>query len=357
MKSLAYILLLEFLVCMTACGLVGTSSPSDEYTLIPLGNQSEVHTVPFESLQTSDPFILADAETRTYYLVCSGGIMWKSHDLNEWTGPSAFIKVDTLSWIGKNPWIWAPQLHHYKGKYYCFVTFTNPELIVDTVPNRYKVQRRTTQILVSDKAEGPYRPFMAQDFFPENWSVLDGTFWVENETPFMVFGHGWMQIVDGKINFVQLSADLSQTVGESSCMFRASEAPWSRDMQEIGELTFGMMLDGHAADGPFLFRTGTGKLGMLWSGWGEKRCAQGVAYSQSGTLEGPWLQMKEPLVPDNSGHAMLFHTFEGKQLMLLHHQSLEVRNPGPRRPLLLEVDTSGDQLKILKRYMPASSGK
>lgn len=355
MKYLAYILILGVLSCWIACGPVEKTSFSQDYVLIPWKNQVEVHTIPFDSLQTSDPFIFADRETQMYYLVCSGGTMWKSRNLSEWTGPYAFLEVDTLSWIGKNPWIWAPQLHQYKDKYYCFVTFTNPELIVDTVPDRYKVQRRATKILVSEKVDGPYRPLTEQEYFPKKWSVNDGTLWVENETPYMVFGHGWMQTVDGQINFVQLSSDLSQTVGEFSRMFQASEASWSRDMQEIGELTFGMMLDGHAADGPFLFRTGTGKLGMLWSGWGEKRCAQGVAYSQSGSLSGPWLQVKEPLVADNSGHAMLFHTFDGKQLMLLHHQSLDMRNPGPRRPLLLEVDTSGDELKILRRYEPSSN--
>ena len=306
MKFLAYILMLGILVSWGACGPMETKSSVREYTLIPYGNKEEIRTFSFDSLQTSDPFIFADKTTQLYYLVCSGGTMWKSRNLSEWTGPYAFLEVDTLSWIGKNPWIWSPQVHQYKGKYYCFVTFTNPELIVDTVPERYKVQRRTTKILVSEKVDGPYRPLTEQEYFPEEWSVLDGTLWVENETPYMVFGHGWMQTIDGKINFIQLSSDLSQAIGEPSCLFQASEASWSRDMQEIGELTFGMMLDGHAADGPFLFRTGTGKLGMLWSGWGEKRCTQGVAYSQSGSLFGPWLQIEEPLVADNSGHAMLF---------------------------------------------------
>lgn len=53
-------------------------------------------------------------------------------------------------------------------------------------------------------------------------------------------------------------------------------------MKSIGELTFGMALEGYVADGPFLFRTGTGRLGMLWSSWSNSRCAQGVAYSGVG---------------------------------------------------------------------------
>ena len=38
--------------------------------------------------------------------------------------------------------IWVAELHHYGGNYYyCFATFTNPKIIVDTVPLRYHVQR------------------------------------------------------------------------------------------------------------------------------------------------------------------------------------------------------------------------
>ena len=113
-----------------------------------------------------------------------------------------------------------------------------------------------------------------------------------------------------------------------------------------------MALGGYVADGPFLFRTGTGRLGMLWSSWSNSRCAQGVAYSESGKLAGPWVQCNAPLIPNNSGHGMLFRTFDGKLLMCLHHQSLDSENPGPRRPTLFEVDISGDEIKILGKYHP-----
>ena len=40
--------------------------------------------------------------------------------------------------------------------------------------------------------------------------------------------------------------------------------------------------------GPYLFRTGTGRLGMIWTSWIYNVYTQGVAYSESGTLDGPW---------------------------------------------------------------------
>ena len=47
-------------------------------------------------------------------------------------------------------------------------------------------------------------------------------------------------------------------------------------MNSIGEATFGMKMPGWVTDGRQMFRTRTGRLGMLSSSWGEHRYAQGV---------------------------------------------------------------------------------
>ena len=49
---------------------------------------------------------------------------------------------------------------------------------------------------------------------------------------------------------------------------------------------------------------------------------------------------------------MMFRTFEGKLLMSLHSSSPDPNNPGPRKPMLLSVDDSGDKIKIVGRYNP-----
>ena len=81
---------------------------------------------------------------------------------------------------------------------------------------------------------------------------------------------------------------------------------------------------------------------------GEHRYAQGIAYSSSGTIKGPWVQEKEAFKGDNSGHGMLFTTFEGKRLYVVHH----AEENGPRKPELYEVDDSGDKLCWGKRWSP-----
>lgn len=78
---------------------------------------------------------------------------------------------------------------------------------------------------------------------------------------------------------------------------------------------------------------------------------KGVAYSKSGTLDGPWVQEKEPVTPSNYGHGMLFRTLDGKLLMSIHsHKNIYGRYL--RVPHLFEMDLSGDKLVVGKPYIP-----
>lgn len=309
-----------------------------------------VRTMHIDSIRMSDPFILADPITRMYYMTGTGGSVWKSHDLKMWEGPYRVIEIDTNSWMGNRPSIWAAELHFYKGHYYYFATFTNRSIIVDSIPGRFNIQRRASHVLRSDSPMGPYRPMKDNIYLPEDQSTLDGTLWVEDGIPYMIYCHEWLQIVDGTMDAIPLSADLSEPAGEIFTLFKASEGPWSREMLSIGELTYGLELEGQVTDGPFLFRTQTGRLGMLWSSWGDRRYAQGVAYSATGNLSGPWTHEPEPINPENCGHGMMFRTFEGKLLMCLHQASSDP--PGPRKPVLLEVSDCGDKIGITGRYHP-----
>ena len=113
--------------------------------------------VPTDSILLSDPCILADSASHTYYMTGTGGAMWTSTNLQTWNGPWWVVETDSTSWMGKRPQIWAAELHQYKGKYYYFATFTNDRTTIDYVaPNR--IPRRACHVLVSDRPEGPYRP-------------------------------------------------------------------------------------------------------------------------------------------------------------------------------------------------------
>ena len=301
--------------------------------------------IPLDSIGLSDPHILADTKTKMYYMTGTGGMLWKSKDLKTWEGPYKVAQTDPNSWMGPRPMIWAAEIHSYKGKYYYFATFTNRAVKIDTVQGNV-IERRACHVLVSDKPDGPYVPMKDPTYLPANMPTLDGTLWVENGKPYMVFCHEWLQNGNGTMEKIELKPDLSGTIAPSKLLFRAKDSPWNRGKDDDGK-------EGphKVTDGPYLFKTGTGRLGMIWTSWIHDVYTQGVAYSKSGTLDGPWIHEKEPITPPNFGHGMLFHTLEGKHLMSIHsHKNVNGRYI--RVPHLFEVDTSGNKLVVGKPYKP-----
>lgn len=298
--------------------------------------------VPLDSIILSDPFVLADAATKTYYMTGTGGMMWKSKDLKLWNGPYRVAETNPESWMGPRPMIWAAELHQYKGKYYYFATFTNQAVSIGNVKGN-NIERRASHILVSDKPDGPYRPMADETYLPATMPTLDGTFWVDTDgKPYMIYCWEWLQNWDGTIDKIELKPDLSGSVGEGKILFHASDSPWSRERDDCGNDTFNKV-----TDGPFLFKTSTGRLGMLWTSWVYDVYTQGVAYSESGTLNGPWIQMEKPITPPNYGHGMIFQDFEGNYLLSCHSHS-KVNGRTVRIPRFFKVSLEGNELKVIE---------
>jgi arabinan endo-1,5-alpha-L-arabinosidase len=71
----------------------------------------------------------------------------------------------------------------------------------------------------------------------------------------------------------QLKDDLSETVGEPVHLFDGSDAPWNRKSPQYHCFV---------TDGPYLFRSKSGKLFIIWSSFGTRGYTTGVAVSGSG---------------------------------------------------------------------------
>lgn len=299
--------------------------------------------IPLDAIVLSDPCVLADESTGAYYMTGTGGRMWKSRDLRSWSGPYTVAHTDSTSWMGSRPAIWAAELHKYNDRYYYFATFTNHDVIVGEYKGN-KLERRASHVLVSDRPDGPYVPMSDPTYLPEDYLTLDGTFWVDrNGKPYMVYCGEWLQYWNGTIEKIELKKDLSGSVGKGKVLFRASASPWS--LERMGD----RIQFNRVTDGPWLFKTGTGRLGMLWTSWVLGDYTQGVAYSRSGTLDGPWIQEKKPVTPSNFGHGMIFRTFDG-QTLLSAHSHKEVNGRYIRVPAFFKVDLSGDRMKVIGLY-------
>jgi len=203
---------------------------------------------------------------------------------------------------------------------------------------------RGTQIFVSEGPEGPFKPFADRPTTPEDLMTLDGTLFVEEGVPWMVYCHEWIQVTDGTFEAIRLKDDLSAAVGEPILLFRASEAPWITPWEAKPEDP----PRNFVSDGPFFYRTKTSRLLMLWSSWLEDgQYAETVAYSLSGRLIGPWRQA-EPLLTDNSGHGMIFTAFDGRLMLVVHRPTMSPQS----RARLHELEDTGDGLRI-KTSSPA----
>jgi hypothetical protein len=310
-------------------------------------NRFEIRkNVPLDSIWLSDPYIIADKPTNMYYMTGTGGLLWKSKNLKFWDGPYQVTQTDPNSWMGARPMIWAAEIHPYKGKYYYFATFTNQAEHIDTVEGT-AIERRASHILMSDKPDGPYVPMADPTYLPANKPTLDGTFWIDKDgKPYMIYCYEWLQNLNGTIEKIELKPDLSGSVGNGQLLFRASDSPWSREKDKNGNDR-----PNKVTDGPFVFQTASGRLGMIWTSWIYDVYTQGVVYSESGTLNGPWIQEEEPITPPNFGHGMLFYTLDGKLLMSVHSHK-EVNDRYMRVPHLFEASLSGNKLVIGKPYIP-----
>lgn len=270
-----------------------------------------------------DPFVLPDGGT--YYLyeakAWAGGIgvnVRRSKDLEHWTESEPVLKLPPDI---KNTAVWAPEVHKYAGAYWIFATLTfdpiktgdeaapcylkqiDPMLAEGFSGDVPHLRPRGVWVFRSDRPDGPFTPVKTGPVTPEEWMCLDGTLWVEDGVPWMIFCHEWCQTGNGRMMAAPMSPDLKSFTAKPIELFRAACLPGA----------------GHVTDGPFLVQSEAAGLRMIWSNFLEDSgyCVL-QCKSQSGKIAGPWTEQK-PLYSRDGGHGMLFKRFDG-QLMLSIHQ-------------------------------------
>jgi beta-xylosidase len=293
-----------------------------------------------------DPWIVADAPSHSYYLFSSndpamtgdrrlGTMVYRSRDLKHWTRPKLAFVMPTGAWMKGGAW--APEVHQWRGRWYLFTTFDNPDM---PLPGKgpMPTYRRGTVLAVADQVAGPYRVVRdGEPIAPKDRMTLDGSLYVSRAgKPWLVYSHEWFQTIDGTIEAMPLTDDLA-AAGAPQTLFHASEAPWAvGQKQPNGTSVF-------VTDGPELYRSRTGALLMLWSSYDAKGYVEGQARSRSGEITGPWEQLG-PLVKRDSGHGMLFRAFDGRLMMILHRpfkfalgKLYEMRDDGDRLSVVREA--------------------
>ena len=246
-----------------------------------------------------DPFILP--YEGVYYLYASNYvhdfIVYTSRDLENWTQPVKVTNLPGDFWATKD--FWAPEVHFYRGSFYLFATMYSEH------------RNRGTQIFKSASPIGPFVPISDGPATPADWMCLDGTLFVEDGKPYMVFCHEWVQAGDGEVNAIPLTDDLRAPAGEPRLLFHASDAKWCQVKHHSSGVS------GCVTDGPFLWRTADGTLLCLWASFSEGGYTEGVAVSDNGEIDGKFTQV-EPLFMDDGGHGMVFRALDGQLYLTLH---------------------------------------
>lgn len=272
-----------------------------------------------------DPFVLP-YEGKYYMYGTPGQFAWEgvggfwcfvSEDLENWSEPIHCFPIPEGFWGTKN--FWAPEVHVYKDKFYMFATFAA------------EGHPRCCQIMVADEPTGPFTIHSAP-ITPGHWWSLDGTLYVEDGKPYMVFCHEHVQIGTGTVCAIELTEDLKAPVGEPFLLFDAN-APWV--VNDDQRCVAGKPI--RVTDGPFLWKNGD-KLSMIWSTFSNKNYAEGVVVSESGKIAGPWKHLDKPMFDKDGGHGMIFETFEGELMFTMHKPN----NSPNERPHFAKIKPTAD---------------
>lgn len=271
-----------------------------------------------------DPFILP-WEGKYYLYGSRVGVPYENHawgdqtgfdvyvstDLEDWSEPTAVFEKNDDFWAERD--FWAPEVHHYKGKFVLFASFFAAG------------KCRGTQILTSDSPMGPFVPVSDGPATPRDWECLDGTLHVDkNGQPHIVFCHEWAQIGDGTVCEIQLSEDLSRPVSEPRLLWKASDY---KDVKSvIGEGNF-------VTDGPFMVRKSDEELYCIWSTFNENGYAELICKSDNGDIDGNWSLCEKPLSSEDGGHGMIFKDFEGNYHFIMHKPNLSTTE----RPVITDL--------------------
>ena len=309
-------------------------------------NPNGMLTLP--NMPLHDPFMVADKATKTYYLFTSnqgrlsgtqglGTMAYTSKDLKNWTRPKAVFILPQGTWA--NGGAWAPEVHQWKGKWYLFTTFHNEAWPIggQQKPNRTPY-RRGAVIAVSDTLDGPFTLINSgEPPAGKDRMTLDGTLYVDRKgKPWFVYAGEWLQETDGTIEAMPLTDELAPA-GPARVLFRASAGPWvAGQPQNPNDVV-------RVTDGPQLGRTKNGDLTKRWSSYDRLAYAQSIARSKSGELDGPWEQRQVPLLRGDSGHGMMFETFDGVTMLVVHRPFDNARGK------LYEVRDTGKTFEILRQ--------
>lgn len=310
---------------------------------------AEDYEYPFktEDGTVRDPYVLVYEGKYYLYATCladEGYACVVSEDLENWSAPiQVFTPYDGFDGDGC---YWAPECHYYNGSFYLFATYHS------------KVTGyRGTAVFRSDSPTGPFELISDGHITPKEYDCIDGTLYVDDDgQPWMVYVNEWTSTESGRgeMAIAKLSDDLSEFISEPIVLFAARDPMWAKSF---------------VTDGPFMYRTSSGQLIMLWSNEARNGYSVGVAISDNGEIDGNWSHQPFTLYTKNiineysGGHPMIFTDLEGNLTMLIHSPNSSDENVHETATFLKLEDIgytvviSADNYSGIKYYLQSITNK
>lgn len=286
-----------------------------------------------ENLRIRDPYVVVhDGMYYMYKAEENSILVYKSRNLEEWDDGGAVYSLSDASWGCRD--LWAPEVHLYKGKYYMFLSLLG------------KNGLRGTEISVSSTPNGHFTPLTNRPVTPENRSCIDGTLYVEDGVPYIVYSADWPDNYNetedayiGEIWAWELSEDLREGIGKPFLLFKSSEAYCSLPQEIEWD---GRRSKRYGSDAPFLQRLSDGSLYLTWSPYPVDRYIVAAAVAEGSSIKSGWKHQEKPLFDKNGGHAMFFDALDGKRKMCIHCPE----HPPLERAVFLDVKEENGKLMI-----------
>lgn len=233
-----------------------------------------------------------------------------SLDAASWKGPVGVVSVPADADANH----WAPEVYSYNGSFYMITTYHSK-----------LTGHRGCSVFKSSSPLGPFVEISDGHATPHNWDAIDGTLYIDPEgKPWMVFVHEWTSTDDGvgRMAAARLSDDLTRLTTTPIELFRGDSPKWA---------------SGKITDGCFMYRTTDGSLLMIWSNSDKYGYAVGIARSETGSIEGPWIQDELQLYSKaytrvyDGGHGMIFTDAAGQLWLSIHspNSSTDARREMP----------------------------
>ncbi len=284
-----------------------------------------------------DPYVLNTGDA--YYLYgtqSNGGFkVWTSTDLSMWYDGGYCLTLEEgdeyYDATNSEVAFWAPEVHEYNGAYYMFASFTQAGT----------GNQQGTAIFKAESPMGPFEKWSDGFVTPSGHSCLDGTLYVENGVPYMIYAHEYQCSACnddmGSIAYIQLTDDLKASTGDAVELFEA------KDLTNYSwfETVFGKD-NANVTDGPFVYTDENGQKYLLWSTSvddGNYVQVYTTFDSLSGGINAGSNSVQ--VYTDDGGHGMIFTDMNGIDKLILH-----TPNTGASRAALFNVTVSGSTLSL-----------